>query len=45
MTDRELADAIWMIVKGRKVPENWTDEDIQAIIVRYWSKAIAKAEG
>ena len=45
MTDRELADTIWMIVKGRKVPENWADEDIQAIIVRYWHKAIAKAEG
>ena len=45
MTDRQLADEIWLKVKGRKVPENWTEKDIQEIIVRYWHKAIAKGEG
>jgi len=45
MTDRELADAIWMLVKGRKVPVDWTEKDIQEIIDRYWSKAVAKGEG
>ena len=45
MTDRELADAIWMLVKGHKVPANWTEKDIQEIIVRYWSRAVAKGEG
>jgi len=45
MTDRQLADEIWLLIKGRKVPENWTEKDIQEIIVRYWSRAVAKGEG
>ena len=45
MTDRELADEIWLIVKGRKIPENWSDDQIQEIILRYWHRAIAKGEG
>ena len=31
--------------EGRKVPANWTEKDIQEIIDRYWSKAVAKGEG
>ena len=45
MTDRQLADEIWLKVKGRKVPENWTEKDIQEIIVRYLSRSVAKGEG
>ena len=45
MTDRELADEIWLRVKGRKVPNEWSDEQIEEIIIRYWHKAIARGEG
>ena len=44
MTDRELADEIWLRVKGRKVPNEWSDEQIEEIIIRYWHKAIARGE-
>lgn len=43
--DRELANTIWLVVKGYDMPSDWTDKDVQEIIVRYWSRAIAKAEG
>ena len=45
MTDRELADEIWLKMKGRKVPEDWPDEQIEEIIIRYWHRAIARGEG
>ena len=45
MTDRQLADEIWLRVKGYMVPKDWTEKDIQEIIVRYWSRAVAKGEG
>ena len=45
MTDRELADEIWLKMKGRKVPVEWSDEQIEEIIIRYWHKAIARGEG
>ena len=45
MTDRELADEIWLKMKGRKVPDDWSDEQIVEIIIRYWHRAIARGEG
>ena len=45
MTDRELADEIWLRVKGRKVSNEWSDEQIEEIIIRYWHRAIARGEG
>ena len=45
MTDRELADEIWLKMKGRKVPDDWSDEQIEEIIIRYWHRAIARGEG
>ena len=45
MTDRELADEIWLKMKGRKVPEEWSEEQIEEIIIRYWHRAIARGEG
>ena len=45
MTSRELADEIWLVVKGRKIPEGWSDEQVEEIITRYWHRAIARGEG
>ena len=45
MTSRERADEIWLVVKGRNIPEGWSDEQIEEIIIRYWHKAIARGEG
>ena len=45
MTDRELAEQIWEVVKGRALPKYWTDKDLQEIIVRYWHKAMEKSQG
>ena len=45
MTDRELADEIWLKMKGRKVPAEWSDDQIEEIIIRYWHRAIARGEG
>jgi len=45
LTDRELADEIWLKMKGRKVPDDWSDEQIEEIIIRYWHRAIARGEG
>jgi hypothetical protein len=45
MTDRELAEAIWEIVKGRTLPKDWSNEQVEQIIKRYWHRAMAKAEG
>ena len=45
MTDRELADEIWLKMKGRKVPDDWSDEQIEEIIIRYWHRAIPRGEG
>ena len=43
--DRELANTIWLVVKGYDLPSSFTEKDIEEIINRYWSRAIAKAEG
>lgn len=43
--DRELANTIWLIVKGYDLPSSFTEKDIEEIINRYWPRAMAKAEG
>jgi hypothetical protein len=37
MTDREIANLMWLRVKGKRVPEFYTDEDCREIIYRYWA--------
>ena len=43
--DRQLANDIWLKLKGREIPDYWDEEQIEAIINRYWHKAIAYMEG
>lgn len=43
--DRELANDIWVKLKGRELPDTWDEEQVQGIIERYWHKAIAFSEG
>jgi len=40
MTDRELANRIWWMVKGKAIPDSYTDEDREDIIQRYWHRAM-----
>ena len=44
MTDRELANEIWLRVKGLELPEHWSDEQVEEIIKRYWHRAMEKWE-
>ena len=43
--DRELANDIWVKLKGHELPDTWDEEQVQSIIERYWHKAIAHSEG
>ena len=45
MTDRELADDIWLNMKWYKVPTHWDDEQVLEIIIGYWHRAMSKGEG
>jgi hypothetical protein len=35
-----LSNEIWAIVKGKSIPESYTDQDRLEIIQRYWSRAV-----
>lgn len=43
--DRQLANTIWLKLKGREIPEHWDEEQIESIITRYWRRAMAFMEG
>tara|TARA_B100000676_G_scaffold28308_1_gene26261 strand:- start:478 stop:600 length:123 start_codon:yes stop_codon:yes gene_type:complete len=36
MTDREIANIMWLKIKGKPIPEFYSDEDCKQIIYRYW---------
>ena len=38
MTDREIANLIWIKAKGKKIPKDYTDDDCRIIIFRYWHR-------
>lgn len=38
--NREVANAIWMKIKGKKVPDSYTDKDCEDILKRYWHRAM-----
>lgn len=42
MTDREIATIIWKVMKGIKLPNNYTEKDITEIINKYWHRAIER---
>lgn len=42
---RETANIIWRKLKGRDVPTSYSERDIDAIIDRYWHKAMESEQG
>jgi hypothetical protein len=38
--DYDVADIIWIKMKGMLVPEHFTDDDRRAILKRYWHAAM-----
>ena len=40
MTDREIANLIWLKIKNKPLPDSYTDEDADEIIRRYWHRAM-----
>lgn len=42
MTDREIANIIWLKMKGVPIPENYTDEECEDIINHYWHRAMER---
>ena len=43
MTDREIAQKIWLIMKGKSIPDSYTDTDVLQIIYRYWHRAMERS--
>lgn len=37
--NREIANIIWMKLKGIKVPDSYTDKEVLEILSRYWHRA------
>ena len=42
MTDREIAQRIWFIMKGIPLPDSYTDTDVLQIIYRYLHRAMER---
>jgi hypothetical protein len=42
--DLEMAEIIWMKVKGCKIPESYSEEDKLSILKRYWHRAMEKED-
>ena len=42
MEDRDIANTIWMKMKGIPIPDSYTDKDCLEIIYRYWHKAMER---
>ena len=40
MSDREIANILWLRIKGKPIPDSYTDEDCEQIIYRYWHKGM-----
>jgi hypothetical protein len=38
--NRAIANVIWMKLKGRSVPDSYTDREIADILSRYWHRAM-----
>ncbi len=38
--DLWLSDEIWIHIKGKKIPENYSDKDRIEIIKRYWHRVM-----
>lgn len=38
--DRQTANKIWQKVKGKSIPETYSDKECEDIVKRYWHKAM-----
>jgi hypothetical protein len=38
--EREIANVIWQKLKGKKVPDRYTEQECSEILKRYWHKAM-----
>ena len=38
--EHEISDIIWIKIKGKLVPDHYSDEDRKNIIDRYWVRAM-----
>lgn len=38
--NREIANVIWMKLKGRLIPDSYTDREVADILSRYWHRAM-----
>lgn len=37
---REVADIIWKKLKGRSVPDTYSEKEIEDIVTKYWHRAM-----
>lgn len=38
--NREIANIIWMKLKGTEIPSDYSKKDIDEILIRYWHRAM-----
>lgn len=38
--NREIANQIWQKLKGKSVPDSYSDKECEEILKRYWHKAM-----
>lgn len=38
--NREIANIIWYKIKGKAVPDSYSDKDCEDILKRYWHRAM-----
>jgi hypothetical protein len=41
----EMAEVVWLQVKGYPIPESYSEEDRLDIFVRYYHRAVAQSQG
>ena len=44
MTDRDIANKIWMTMKGIPLPPSYTDKDALEIIYKYWNRVVEREQ-
>ena len=44
-TDRDIAQKISLIMKGKSLPDSYTNVDVLQIIYRYWHRAMERDIG
>lgn len=42
---REIADTIWRKIKGKTLPDSYSDLEAENIVARYWHRAMESEQG